>query len=86
MERASFSRKSARGLKRVAAMKDSEVLLDGNLPAWKPAMFERAVDKRGRGATRNEALLSLRMDSDVLERFRTQGRGYRLRMNAVLRA
>ncbi len=31
-------------------------------------------------------LLSLRLDADVVEWFRAQGRGYQTRMNAVLRA
>jgi uncharacterized protein (DUF4415 family) len=31
-------------------------------------------------------LISLRLDADVVEFFRKQGRGYQTRMNAVLRA
>lgn len=35
---------------------------------------------------RRKPLLSLRIDRDVLEWFRTQGPGYQTRMNAVLHA
>ncbi len=35
---------------------------------------------------RPKALLSLRIDQDVLEWFRAPGRGYQTRMNAALRA
>lgn len=31
-------------------------------------------------------LISLRVDADILEFFRSQGKGYQTRMNAVLRA
>ncbi|MCE8507287.1 BrnA antitoxin family protein [Ruegeria pomeroyi] len=31
-------------------------------------------------------LISLRIDADIVEFFRNQGRGYQTRMNAVLRA
>jgi uncharacterized protein (DUF4415 family) len=31
-------------------------------------------------------MISLRLDSDILEFFRSQGKGYQTRMNAVLRA
>lgn len=33
-----------------------------------------------------KALLSLRLDADVIEWFRSQGSGYQSRMNAVLKA
>jgi uncharacterized protein (DUF4415 family) len=31
-------------------------------------------------------LISLRLDADIIEFFRSQGKGYQTRMNAVLRA
>jgi uncharacterized protein (DUF4415 family) len=86
MKRVSSSRKSASDLRRVAALKDSEVVIDEDAPAWSPEMFARAVIKRGLSAPRAKTLLSLRVDSDVVEWFRAQGRGYQSRMNALLRA
>lgn len=86
MKRVSSSRKSASDLKRVAALKDSEIVIDDEAPAWTPEMFARAVVKRGLAEPPRKTLLSLRVDSDVVEWFRAQGRGYQSRMNALLRA
>src|SRR5436853_494234 len=86
MKRASSSRKSASDLERVAALKDSEVVIDDDARAWTPEMFARAVVKRGLKESKPKTLLSLRIDSDVVEWFRGQGRGYQSRMNALLRA
>jgi uncharacterized protein (DUF4415 family) len=86
MKRASSSPKSASDLKRVAALKDADIVVDGDAPAWTPEMFARAVVKSGLEAPPTKTLLSLRIDSDVVEWFRAQGRGYQSRMNALLRA
>ena len=86
MKRTSSSRKSASDLKRLAALKDSDIVVDADAPAWTPEMFARAMVRRGLDAPRRKTLLSLRVDSDVVEWFRAQGRGYQSRMNALLRA
>jgi uncharacterized protein (DUF4415 family) len=86
MKRVSSSRKSASELERLAVLKDSEILIDDDAPAWTPEMFAQAVVKRGLGTPRTKTLLTLRVDSDVVEWFRAQGRGYQSRMNALLRA
>ena len=49
-------------------------------------MFARAVVKRELRSPRAKTLLSLRVDSDVVEWFHAQGRGYQSRMNVLLRA
>ena len=59
---------------------------DGDAPEWTPAMFARAVVRKGLKPVTRKALLSLRIDSDVVEWFRAQGSGYQSRMNALLRA
>jgi uncharacterized protein (DUF4415 family) len=86
MKRVSSSRKSASDLKRLAALRDSEIVVDDDAPAWTPEMFARAVVRRGLDTPRTKTLLSLRIDSDVVDWFRAQGRGYQSRMNALLRA
>src|ERR1700687_3480288 len=86
MRPVSSSRKSASNLKRLAALKDSDVVIDNDAPAWTPEMFAGAVVKRGFDSPTAKTLLSLRVDSDVVEWFRGQGRGYQSRMNALLRA
>lgn len=67
-------------------MKESEIVIDRDAPAWTPEMFARAMVKKGLDPLPKKSLLSLRIDSDVLEWFRAQGRGYQSRMNALLRA
>ena len=86
MKRVSSSRKSASDLKRLSALRDSEVMVDDDAPAWTPEMFARSVVKQGLDVVPAKTLLSLRVDSDVVEWFRAQGRGYQSRMNALLRA
>lgn len=53
---------------------------------WTPEMFARAIAGQGLKAVPKKVLLSLRIDSDVIEWFRKQGPGYQSRMNALLRA
>ncbi len=86
MKRVSISAKSGSDLKRLAALRDSDVIVDDEAPAWTPEMFARAVVKRGLTSPPAKTLLSLRVDADVVEWFRAQGRGYQSRMNALLRA
>jgi uncharacterized protein (DUF4415 family) len=67
-------------------MKDADIVVDREAPRWTPEMFARAVIRKGLKPTPGKTLLSLRIDSDVLEWFRAQGPGYQSRMNALLRA
>lgn len=53
---------------------------------WTPQEFARQVARRGLKPVPTKTLLSLRIDSDVIEWFRRQGAGYQSRMNALLRA
>lgn len=67
-------------------MSDTDILRDADAPEWTPAMFARAVARKGLKPVSKKALLSLRIDADVIEWFRGQGAGYQSRMNALLRA
>lgn len=49
-------------------------------------MFGRAMARKDLKPLPKKALLSLRIDADVVEWFRAQGAGYQSRMNALLRA
>ena len=80
------SRKSRTDIKRLKSMKDSEIVIDKDAPAWTREVFARAMVRKGLKPLPRKSLLSLRIDADVLEWFRAQGRGYRSRMNARLRA
>jgi uncharacterized protein (DUF4415 family) len=86
MKRASTSRKSLTKLSRVRKALDADIVRDADAPEWTPEMFARAVARKGLKPVPKKALLSLRIDSDVIEWFRKQGAGYQSRMNALLRA
>lgn len=86
MKRASTSRRSRTDVKRLRSTKDTDIVIDEDAPAWTPDMFARAIVRKGLDPAPKKSLLSLRIDADVLEWFRAQGRGYQSRMNALLRA
>ena len=66
-------------------MKKDEIRLSDG-PELTPEMFARAVVRRGLKPVPGKRLITLRLDSDVLEWFKAQGRGYQTRINQLLRA
>ncbi len=56
-----------------------------DIPEVTPEMFAKGIVRRGlKPITKQQ--LTLRLDSDVVEWFRGQGKGYQTKMNALLRA
>lgn len=86
MKRATISRRSRTDFARLRTLDDSTIVRDRDAPQWTPEMFAKAVARRGLKPLPKKALLSLRIDSDVIAWFRLQGAGYQSRMNALLRA
>jgi len=78
-------RKSRTDWKRVDALKDDKIDFS-DVPELTPEMFARAVVRRGLKQVVRKKLLTLRIDSDVVEWYRSQGLGYQTRINALLRA
>ncbi|MSQ72683.1 MAG: hypothetical protein EXR27_15550 [Betaproteobacteria bacterium] len=66
-------------------MKDSEIDYSES-PELSPKAFARTVVRQGLATVVPKAQLTLRLDADVLNWFRAQGRGYQTRINALLRA
>jgi uncharacterized protein (DUF4415 family) len=85
MKRKATSRKSQTDWKRLKAMTDSEIDLS-DIPALTPEMFAHAVVRRGLKPVVRKSQITLRLDGDVLEWFKNQGRGYQTQINALLRA
>ncbi len=85
MKKAATSNKSRTDWARVDALKDDDIDLS-DTPEMPPEMFARAVVRRGLKPGPRKAQLTLRVDSDVLEWFRKQGRGYQTKINSLLRA
>lgn len=85
MRKSRTSNKSETDWKRLDAMKDEDIDLS-EIPAITPEMFARAVVRRGLKPVPRKRQLTLRMDSDVVEWFKKQGRGYQTKINSLLRA
>ena len=65
-------------------MTDADIDLS-DIPEVTPEMFAKGVVRRGLQPIVKRQL-TLRLDSDVIDWFRSQGGGYQTRMNALLRA
>jgi len=84
-KRATLRRSTTDG-KRIRKMKDSDIDLS-DLPEVTPEMFARAVVRRGlKEIKSNKVQLTVRLDRDVLDWYRSRGRGYQTQINALLRA
>lgn len=70
---------------RLDAMSDEEIDLS-DCPEITPNMFAKAVVRRGLPLSKTKAQDTLRIDHDVLEWYKAQGRGYQTQMNQLLRA
>jgi uncharacterized protein (DUF4415 family) len=65
-------------------MKDEDIDLT-DIPEITPEMFAKAIVRRGL-KPRTKKQVTLRVDSDVLEWYKKQGRGYQTKINLLLRA
>jgi uncharacterized protein (DUF4415 family) len=70
---------------RLASMKDEDIDFS-DLPEVTPEMFARAVVRRNFKPIPRKKQLTLRVDCDVVEWYKKQGRGYQTRINSLLRA
>jgi len=81
MKARNTSRESRSDWEALDNMKDSDIDLT-DIPELDADFFRHAKVRMPTG----KQSVSLRIDRDVLDWFRRQGRGYQTRMNAVLRA
>jgi uncharacterized protein (DUF4415 family) len=66
-------------------MKDEDIDFS-DIPEISPEQFARAIVRRNFEPIPRKKQLTLRMDSDVIDWFKKQGRGYQTKINALLRA
>jgi uncharacterized protein (DUF4415 family) len=59
---------------------------ESEIPEVTPEMFARGVLRRNFQSVPPKKQLTLRIDSDVVEWYKKQGRGYQTKINALLRA
>ena len=79
------SKKSIKSdLSRIDALKDEDIDYSEipDLSALGPEFWDKAVVKRAEP----KAQVTLRVDREVLDWFKSQGKGYQTRINAILRA
>ncbi len=84
MKKKSTSNKSRTDFDRLDKMKDEDIDFT-DAPEITPEMFAKAVVRRGL-KPRTKKQITLRIDSDVLEWYKKQGRGYQTKINLLLRA
>jgi uncharacterized protein (DUF4415 family) len=66
-------------------MTDADIDFSDN-PEVPPEMFARGVLRRNFQPIPPKKQLTLRIDNDVVEWYKKQGRGYQTKINALLRA
>ena len=81
MRATSSSRESRTNWKKLAAKPDAGIDTS-DFPELDKDFFRHAKLRMPKG----KQMVSLRLDSDVLDWFKHQGKGYQTRINAVLRA
>jgi uncharacterized protein (DUF4415 family) len=84
MKRKSTSVKSQTDFARLDKMKDEDIDFS-DAPEITPEKFAKAIVRRGL-KPRTKTQVTLRVDTDVLEWYKKQGRGYQTKINLLLRA
>ena len=71
---------------RLKAMKDEDIELTPEHPEADINHIVKGIARHGLKPLPAKTLVSLRIDADVLEWFKSQGPGYQTKINAVLKA
>lgn len=66
-------------------MKDEEIDFS-DIPPLSPEFFANGIVRKGLKAVNRKNQITLRIDQDVIEFFKEQGRGYQTKINQLLRA
>ena len=74
-----------RTLSRLDTMADKDIDYSDISPL-SPEMFAKAIVRKGLKPVSHKSQITLRLDTEVLEWFKTQGRRYQTRINAILKA
>ncbi len=76
-----ISSKSETDWERLDTMTDEDIDFS-DCPEIKPKQFAKAIVRQGLPVDKNKAQVTLRIDSDVLEWFKSQGKGYQTKINS----
>lgn len=72
-------------MERLKAMTNDEIDFS-DIPRTTPEFWARGIVRKGLKPVVRKNQLTLRIDQDVIEFFRTQGQGYQTKINQLLRA
>ncbi|MBK6980690.1 MAG: BrnA antitoxin family protein [Betaproteobacteria bacterium] len=86
MKKSSSSKISKTDWPRVRDLKDRNIKTSAEHPEAEVKHIVRGIVRQGLKPVSPKASISLRVDSDVLEWFKSKGPGYQTRINAVLKA
>lgn len=86
MKKKSYLKASKTNFRRLRQMKAADVKITAEHPDLNVKQIARAIVRKGLKPVPPKASVSLRIDVDVLEWFKSRGSGYQTRINAVLRA
>jgi len=84
MSKPSSSSKSKTDRARVRAERDSDIALSIDQPEASAKHIVRGIVRRGLKPIPPKAVISLRVEADVIDWFNAQGPGYQMRINALL--
>ncbi len=79
------SEKFGTDIERLRNMKDEDIDFS-DIPRISPEMFANAVVRKNFKPITRKSQLTLRIDQDVIDFFKHQGRGYQTKINQLLRA
>lgn len=85
MKKPRISNRSQTDWARLDAQEERDIDLS-EMPEITPQMFAKAVVRRGLKPVLPKAQVTIRVDRDVLDWYKRQGRGYQTRINTLLRA
>jgi uncharacterized protein (DUF4415 family) len=85
MKKPTTSRKSETNWDRILQMKDEDIDFSDH-PEATAEMFAKAIVRKGLKPVLPKPQITLRIDQDVIDFFKAQGRGYQTRINQLLRA
>ncbi len=85
MKKEAIMKQSQTDWKAIDAMKDKDINLS-DLPEVSPDKFAQAIVRKGLKPVQKKTQITLRVDTDVLNWFKAQGKGYQTNINALLKA
>ena len=85
MSKNTTSKKYGTDFERLDRMTDDEIDFS-DIPRTTPEFWANAVVRKGLKPIPKKNQLTLRIDQDVIDFFKEQGRGYQTRINQLLRA